>query len=688
MSVSVEYYNVGRTQMWDVTAITSNIEVNGSIDRYYRSAAVTIVERAGVPFNTGGRVRIYADKKLIFDGKVFSYSNSSGQGVSLICHDNAYYLEKNIVNLVRFDDSDGTTLNALFKSYCRRAGIKTGYVKPTTHKHKNINYVGETMQTVLQGLIGRERRGSGRRLYVQADADRLELRERGAMQGIVIDNDMASEVTATLDAQNLYTRIQTIATKEKTANGETTGVANITAIHSSNYKGPDATSYQSGFRARLKASDRWDPIILNVANQNKVDPLMLKVMVMMESSGDPTLTSSDGAGSRGLTQITPGNVGSSVDASRLFEPQYNLEMCCKILKNDQKLGAVKRRPASPSVKNMAHVWNGWVPSQGEDESPYANTFATIYKGFGGDPDKLFSDVSAGTTNAQESAPGASSTEKEVFTGFATNKALVAKFGNMENIVRIKAENATEATREAQRLADQMREERTVVVRCKGHFAALTGRKVQFKGNAYASGTWYVKADTHVITANGHEVTLTLDKYDRTPEPEVPEGPTRETTTTASETGDTAPSRDHKFLIRPAEGRITQGFGPATYRNAKYSFHNGIDIANAVGTPIRAAASGRVEEVGYSAGGYGNYIVLNHFPKGLGGANPEKWVTLYGHLSAVNVKKGDQVTQGQVIGKMGNTGFSTGSHLHFELHKGKRIYDAHQARNSVNPAIYF
>ena len=685
MSTTIEYYNVARTQVWDITPITTNIEVNGSIDRYYRSAAVTLVERAGVPLNTGGRVRIYTDKKLIFDGKVFSYSNSSAQGVSLICHDNAYYLEKNVVNLIRFADGDGTTLADLFKSYCKRAGIKVGYVKPTTHKHKNINYLGESMQTVLQGLIGRERRGSGKRLYVMANADKLELRERGAMQGIVIDTDMASEVTATLDAQNIYTRIQTIGTKETTANGETTGVANITAIHSSNYKGPDSTSYQSGFRARLKASDRWDPIILNVANKNKVDPLLLKILVMMESSGNAD--SSNDLGAKGLTQIIASDVGVPVDSARLLEPEYNLESACRILLQD-KLPIAKGLSRDASSVNMAHFWNGWKQSDGESDSAYSATFRTIYKGFGGDPDKLFTDTSISSANAQETMTPVSSGEKETFSGFATNKSLVAKFGNIENIVRIKAESATEAAREAQRLANQMREERTVVVRCKGHFAALTGRKVHFRDNDYASGTWYIKADTHVITSTGHEVTLTLDKYDQTPEPEVPEGPERETTATESDTGDLAPSRDHKFLIRPAEGRITQSFGPATYRNAKYSFHNGIDIANETGTPIRAAASGRVAQVGYSAGGYGNFIEIWHFPNGVGGDNPEKWITLYGHLSTTSVKTGDVVTQGQVIGKMGSTGFSTGSHLHFELHKTKRIYDAHQARNSVNPAIYF
>lgn len=688
MSITVEYFNVARTQVWDISAIVSDIEVTGSVDRYYRSASITVIERSNVPFNTAGRVRVYADKKLIFDGKVFSYTNSSSNGITLTCHDNAFYLERNIVNLIRFEDGAGTTLTDLFKSYCKRAGIKTGFVKNTTHKHKNINFVGETMQTVLQGLIGRERRGSGKKLFVQAEGDKLSLRERGAMQGIVIDTDMANDITATLSAENIFTRIKAVGTAEAVSEGSASSAKTITNIHSSNYKGPDSTEHQSGFRARLKTADRWDPIILQVANKNKVDALLLKILVMMESSGNPDAVSSDGVGSRGLTQITPNTYGGKyIGGDRLFEPQYNLESACYILLKD-KLPMAKGRGRTASVTNMAHYWNGWAPSWGESDSPYSATFRTIYAGFGGDPDKLFTDSAAASSNATGNGSEASDATKEVFQGFATNSSLVNKFGNMENIVRIKANNAREAALEAKRIANQMREERTVVVRCKGHHAALTGRKVHFRDNAYTEGTWYIKADTHRITSTGHEVILTLDKYDQTPEPEVPIGPERETEANPTEGANTAPSRDHKFIIRPTEGRITQSFGKATYQNPKYSFHNGIDIANVTGTPIRAAASGRVAQVGYSAGGYGNYIIIWHFPKGLDGENPEKWVTLYGHLSLMNVKEGQVVTQGQIIGKMGNTGNSTGPHLHFELHKGERIYDPHQERNAVNPAIYF
>jgi LysM repeat protein len=88
-------------------------------------------------------------------------------------------------------------------------------------------------------------------------------------------------------------------------------------------------------------------------------------------------------------------------------------------------------------------------------------------------------------------------------------------------------------------------------------------------------------------------------------------------------------------------------------------HNGVDLASYRGANILASADGQVliaRTSGYN-GGYGLYVVIKH-------ANGTQ--TLYGHLSSVLVKAGEYVTQGQVIGKMGNTGKSTGTHLHFEI----------------------
>ena len=83
-------------------------------------------------------------------------------------------------------------------------------------------------------------------------------------------------------------------------------------------------------------------------------------------------------------------------------------------------------------------------------------------------------------------------------------------------------------------------------------------------------------------------------------------------------------------------------------------HYGIDLANMTGTPVRATLDGKVLMCGYSSV-YGNYIILRH---------QGNYQSLYAHLEKFRVKEGETVVQNQIIGDMGNTGRSTGSHLHF------------------------
>ena len=110
-------------------------------------------------------------------------------------------------------------------------------------------------------------------------------------------------------------------------------------------------------------------------------------------------------------------------------------------------------------------------------------------------------------------------------------------------------------------------------------------------------------------------------------------------------------------IWPVRGFITSEFGKRTSPiYGTQQFHQGLDIANAIGTPVVAPANGTVAETGYNAG-YGRYIKIQH---GYG------MVTLYGHLSKVDVRGGQRVKKGELIGNIGNTGSSTGPHLHYEV----------------------
>ena len=110
-------------------------------------------------------------------------------------------------------------------------------------------------------------------------------------------------------------------------------------------------------------------------------------------------------------------------------------------------------------------------------------------------------------------------------------------------------------------------------------------------------------------------------------------------------------------IWPASGRITSYFG---YRIAplRYAseYHPGVDIANEPGTPVYASADGVVRYAGW-ASGYGLSMVLDH---------GFSYSTLYGHFSELAVKEGLPVRRGQLLGRMGSTGTSTGPHLHYEV----------------------
>ena len=113
---------------------------------------------------------------------------------------------------------------------------------------------------------------------------------------------------------------------------------------------------------------------------------------------------------------------------------------------------------------------------------------------------------------------------------------------------------------------------------------------------------------------------------------------------------------------PVQGRLTSGFGERYHPILGYErFHAGLDLAAAAGTPIVAAADGKVVSAGW-AGGYGRAVAIAHS----GGIE-----TKYGHMSRIAAYAGELVHRGDVIGYVGSSGLSTGPHLHFEVLKNGR-----------------
>ena len=112
------------------------------------------------------------------------------------------------------------------------------------------------------------------------------------------------------------------------------------------------------------------------------------------------------------------------------------------------------------------------------------------------------------------------------------------------------------------------------------------------------------------------------------------------------------------VAKPAEGVLTPGYG------ARWgSTHQGIDIANEIGTPVRSAAAGEVITAG-PASGFGLWVRVQH---------DDGTITVYGHVNTIDVSVGERVAAGEQIATMGNRGQSTGPHLHFEvLQNGSKV----------------
>ena len=118
----------------------------------------------------------------------------------------------------------------------------------------------------------------------------------------------------------------------------------------------------------------------------------------------------------------------------------------------------------------------------------------------------------------------------------------------------------------------------------------------------------------------------------------------------------------ELFMFPVRGRITSSFG---YRVDPFTrtklFHAGMDLSSGMGTPVRAAAGGRVSATGYNAV-YGNFVILTH---------NKTYQTMYAHLSRIMAAKGNYVGQGETVGRVGSTGRSTGPHLHFAVYKNSK-----------------
>ncbi len=127
-------------------------------------------------------------------------------------------------------------------------------------------------------------------------------------------------------------------------------------------------------------------------------------------------------------------------------------------------------------------------------------------------------------------------------------------------------------------------------------------------------------------------------------------------------------------------RALSGFGRRIHPIQKIpKMHYGIDFTAPRGTPIHSTGDGKVEKILYKKTGYGTHVIINH---GYG------YKTLYAHMSKVDVKVGDEVKRGNVIGKVGNTGSSTAPHCHYEvIYQGQKVNPLNYCLDGLTPEEY-
>ncbi|WP_029595038.1 MULTISPECIES: murein hydrolase activator EnvC [Exiguobacterium] len=204
-------------------------------------------------------------------------------------------------------------------------------------------------------------------------------------------------------------------------------------------------------------------------------------------------------------------------------------------------------------------------------------------------------------------------------------------------------------------------EREAAARAEAEAKAKAQAEAQAKAEAEARARADAKAEADKRTD---------DKAPTAPAPAPTTPPPAETPTNV-----TGPATS---FVRPVSGYVSSPFGPRQNPlTGVAESHRGIDLVNATGTPIVAAAPGIVIKAA-PATGYGNVVFVSHIVGG------EVWTTVYAHLDAITVTSGQTVGAGQTVGTLGSTGWSTGPHLHFELHRGQW---APGQPNAVDPGPY-
>lgn len=716
MSITVRYYDLtyqrsGKgvlkgSKYYDVGNYVSAIQLSGDVGRMFKSCQFTLGASAslGVTFKAGDRIRAFKDGTVFFDGRLNIVSQSGNGDIVLTAHDFAYNLNRNIIdfNTMKYDDKE-LTLSLIMKDVLKKCRMTVGTILKTKTKHPKYEFIGRSAQDILFSVLAEEsrRNNSINKYYVYAKGSQINLGIRANNEALIIQDATTFDITVNENTENIKTVKSIVGSWSKEESSSASPASSVAKSKnlptSSAYKGPDSHGPYTSFKVRLKQTDKYNDLISKVAAEKSVNPLMLKVIMMMESSGFPQSSSSDGG--YGLMQLTPSEGGLTVDMNRIYEPEYNILKSCDFMK--VKEGVMKRQNYKTSAKNMAHLWNGWVPKivsgrAQEYDSDYSAAFAAVYAGFGADPNDSWQ-VYGGA--AQKSTSPALPEKTSPASTQDTEKRLIdsdvgrAKYGYIYERQTMSFKNKTEyieyVNAERRKLG---RPEIKVNITMPGSLRAMPGRRIKFEDNLAQAITrskqgqeispflttknpkiWYISEVTHSFDHSGHQMNLVLSYMDEMPMPDYEEPVEKEDKKTS---GDYKGDKDSASIESGAaksfinKWRISADF--PTYPEGGY--HSGVDFAgyngSILGTKVPCFHAGVVDTVGWDGDGYGNYIVIK---------TQDNNYHYYAHLQKTYVAKGDRVQKDQTIGLVGTTGNSSGPHLHYEVRPPSRSY-----RGALNP----
>jgi murein DD-endopeptidase MepM/ murein hydrolase activator NlpD len=225
-------------------------------------------------------------------------------------------------------------------------------------------------------------------------------------------------------------------------------------------------------------------------------------------------------------------------------------------------------------------------------------------------------------------------------------------------------------KEAQEDLDKLREEINQLSRTARGFEAVLSNTLQAVGTDPASGAVRDHSSFFTLPGSGASSREVEDLRQLTGYLSQAVEPVKEIGDILNSQSDILSEIPSIWPIRGGIGHYSQyfGMGPDPFTGMPH-MHTGIDISTyRQGDPIVATADGQIALIAYEPNGYGNYIVIRH---------QHGFYTRYGHMLSFRVEAGQQVKQGDVIGYVGNTGRSTGPHLHYEVHIGSDVVDPYK-----------